>query len=99
VENSSPASLKFQEETLQGNSKEQAGNSGLEMKGMVEVSAIEDRGKTKIVKTSEGDIETKISHNSFRNYPKKARSKQGNLNLPEEGFHIALPVDGFFFQG
>jgi thioredoxin reductase (NADPH) len=70
---------------------------GLEMKGMFEVSAIEDRGKTKIIKTSEGDIETKSVIITSGTTPKKLGAK-GEIEFTGRGVSYCATCDGFFFR-
>ena len=73
-----PGFLEISGADLAAKFEEQARKFGLEMKGMVEVDAIEDKGNIKIIKTTEGDIETKVCHNSIRHNAKKAGGKRGN---------------------
>ncbi len=77
--------------------EEHALKFGLEMKGMVEVSGIEDRGATKIVKTYEGDFETKTVIIATGTTPKKLGAK-GELNLIGRGVSYCATCDGFFFR-
>ncbi len=77
--------------------EEHALKFGLEMKGMVEVSGIEDRGATKIVKTHEGDFETKTVIIATGTTPKKLGAK-GELNLIGRGVSYCATCDGFFFR-
>lgn len=80
--------MKFEEHALK---------FGLEMKGLVEVSGIEDRGATKIVKTPEGDFETKTVIIATGTTPKKLGAK-GELNLIGKGVSYCATCDGFFFR-
>ncbi len=77
--------------------EEHALKFGLEMKGMVEVSGIEDRGAIKIVKTHEGDFETKTVIIATGTTPKKLGAK-GELNLIGKGVSYCATCDGFFFR-
>jgi thioredoxin reductase (NADPH) len=77
--------------------EEHALKFGLEMKGMVEVSGIEDRGATKIVKTHEGDFETKTVIIATGTTPKKLGAK-GELNFIGRGVSYCATCDGFFFR-
>ena len=77
--------------------EEHALKFGLEMKGMVEVSGIEDKGATKIVKTYEGDFEAKTVIIATGTTPKKLGAK-GELNLIGRGVSYCATCDGFFFR-
>jgi thioredoxin reductase (NADPH) len=77
--------------------EEHALKFGLPMKGLVEVSGIEDRGATKIVKTHEGDFETKTVIIATGTTPKKLGAK-GELNLIGKGVSYCATCDGFFFR-
>ena len=77
--------------------EQQALKFGLEMKSMYEVSAIEDRGITKIVKTSDGDIETKSVIIASGTTPKKLGAK-GELDFIGRGVSYCATCDGFFFR-
>ena len=77
--------------------EEQARKFGLEMKAMFEVSAIEDNGKTKIIKTSEGDIETKSVIIASGTTPKKLGAK-GEIEFTGRGVSYCATCDGFFFR-
>jgi len=77
--------------------EEHAQKFGLEMKGLVEVSGIEDREKTKIVKTTEGDIETKTVIIATGTTPKKLGAK-GELDFIGKGVSYCATCDGFFFR-
>lgn len=80
--------MKFEEHALK---------FGLEMKGLVEVSGIEDRGATKIVKTHEGDFESKTVIIATGTTPKKLGAK-GELNFIGRGVSYCATCDGFFFR-
>ncbi len=77
--------------------EEQALKFGLEIKGLVEVSGIEERGATKIVKTPEGDFETKTVIIATGTTPKKLGAK-GELNFIGKGVSYCATCDGFFFR-
>jgi len=77
--------------------EQQALKFGLEMKSMYEVSAIEDRGKTKLIKTSDGDIETKSVIIASGTTPKKLGAK-GELDFIGRGVSYCATCDGFFFR-
>lgn len=77
--------------------EEHALKFGLEMKGMIEVSAIEERGATKIVKTHEGDFETKTVIIATGTTPKKLGAK-GELDFIGRGVSYCATCDGFFFR-
>ncbi len=70
---------------------------GLETKSMVEVTGIEDLGKTKLVKTHEGDFETKSVIITTGTTPKKLGAK-GELDLIGRGVSYCATCDGFFFR-
>ncbi len=77
--------------------EEHAQKFGLETKSMVEVSGIEDRGTTKIVKTTEGDIEAKAVIIASGTTPKKLGAK-GELEFTGRGVSYCATCDGFFFR-
>jgi thioredoxin reductase (NADPH) len=77
--------------------EEHALKFGLEMKGMVEVSGIEDKGTTKIVKTHERDFETKAVIIATGTTPKKLGAK-GELDFVGRGVSYCATCDGFFFR-
>lgn len=77
--------------------EQQARKFGLEMKTMYEVSAIEDGEKTKIVKTSDGDIETKSVIIASGTTPKKLGAK-GEIEFTGRGVSYCATCDGFFFR-
>jgi len=74
-----PGFLEISGADLAAKFEEQARKFGLEMKGMVEVDAIEDKGNIKIIKTTEGDIETKSVIIASGTTPKKLGAK-GEMN-------------------
>ncbi|MCX9025826.1 MAG: thioredoxin-disulfide reductase [Candidatus Methanoperedens sp.] len=80
--------MKFEEHALK---------FGLDIKGLVEVSGIEDRGATKIVKTHEGDFETKTVIIATGTTPKKLGAK-GELDFIGKGVSYCATCDGFFFR-
>ncbi|MDP2840978.1 MAG: thioredoxin-disulfide reductase [Candidatus Methanoperedens sp.] len=82
---------------LAGKFEQQARKFGLETKSMVEVTGIEDRGKTKLVKTNEGDFETKTVIITTGTTPKKLGAK-GELELTGRGVSYCATCDGFFFR-
>jgi thioredoxin reductase (NADPH) len=82
---------------LAGKFEAHARKFGLETKSMVEVAGIEDRGKTKLVKTSEGDFETKTVIITTGTTPKKLGAK-GELELTGRGVSYCATCDGFFFR-
>ena len=77
--------------------EEHAAKFGLETKSMVEVTGIEDRGKIKIVKTNEGDIEAKAVIIASGTTPRKLGAK-GELNFTGRGVSYCATCDGFFFR-
>lgn len=77
--------------------EEHAQKFGLETRSMVEVSGIEDRGTTKIVKTTEGDIEAKAVIIASGTTPKKLDVK-GELEFTGRGVSYCATCDGFFFR-
>jgi len=77
--------------------EEHAQKFGLETKSMVEVSGIEDKGSTKIVKTTEGDIEAKAVIIASGTTPKKLGVK-GELEFIGRGVSYCATCDGFFFR-
>ncbi|MDP3103571.1 MAG: FAD-dependent oxidoreductase, partial [Candidatus Methanoperedens sp.] len=82
---------------LAGKFEQHALKFGLETKSMVEVEVIEDRGKTKLVKTSEGEFETKTVIITTGTTPKKLGAK-GELELTGRGVSYCATCDGFFFR-
>ena len=77
--------------------EEHAQKFGLETKSMVEVSGIEDKGSTKIVKTTEGDIEAKAVIIASGTTPKKLGVK-GEMEFIGRGVSYCATCDGFFFR-
>ncbi len=82
---------------LAGKFEQHAQKFGLETKSMVEVTHIEDRGKTKLVKTHEGDFGTKTVIITTGTTPKKLGVK-GELDLIGRGVSYCATCDGFFFR-
>jgi thioredoxin reductase (NADPH) len=77
--------------------EEHAQKFGLESRNMVDVTAIEDKGKTKLVKTTDGDIETKAVIIASGTTPRKLGVK-GELNFTGRGVSYCATCDGFFFR-
>ncbi|MDO9096665.1 MAG: thioredoxin-disulfide reductase [Candidatus Methanoperedens sp.] len=77
--------------------EEHARKFGLETKSMAEVSGIEDKGNTKIVKTTEGDIEAKAVIIATGTTPRKLGAK-GELDFTGKGVSYCATCDGFFFR-
>lgn len=77
--------------------EEHARKFGLETRGMVEVSGIEDRGSIKAVKTAEGDIEAKAVIIASGTTPRKLGIK-GELEFTGRGVSYCATCDGFFFR-
>ena len=77
--------------------EEHARKFGLETRGMVEVSGIEDRGGIKAVKTAEGDIEAKAVIIASGTTPLKLGIK-GELEFTGRGVSYCATCDGFFFR-
>lgn len=92
-----PGFLEISGADLAAKFEEQAHKFGLEMKGMVDVDSIEDKGNIKIVKTTEGDIETKSVIISSGTTPKKLGAK-GEIELTGRGVSYCATCDGFFFR-
>jgi thioredoxin reductase (NADPH) len=82
---------------LAGKFEKHALKFGLETKSMVEVTEIEDGGKTKLVKTQEGDFETKTVIITTGTTPKKLGAR-GELELTGRGVSYCATCDGFFFR-
>lgn len=70
---------------------------GLEIKSMVEVLNIEDRGKTKLVKTTDGEVEAKAVIIASGTAPRKIGIK-GELEFTGRGVSYCATCDGFFFK-
>ncbi|MCX9011967.1 MAG: thioredoxin-disulfide reductase [Candidatus Methanoperedens sp.] len=77
--------------------EEHALKFGLETKGMIDVTCIEDRGKTKLVRTTEGDFETKAVIIATGTTPRKLGAR-GELNYIGRGVSYCATCDGFFFR-
>lgn len=92
-----PGFLEISGAELAGKFEQHARKFGLETKSMVEVARIEDRGKTKLVKTNEGDFETKTVIITTGTTPKKLGAK-GELELTGRGVSYCATCDGFFFR-
>jgi thioredoxin reductase (NADPH) len=92
-----PGFLEISGADLAAKFEEQARKFGLEMKGMVEADAIEDKGNIKIIKTTEGDIETKSVIIASGTTPKKLGAK-GEIELTGRGVSYCATCDGFFFR-
>ena len=92
-----PGFLEISGADLAAKFEAQARKFGLEMKGMVEVDAIEDKGNIKIIKTTEGDIETKSVILASGTTPKKLGAK-GEIEFTGRGVSYCATCDGFFFR-
>lgn len=92
-----PGFLEISGADLAAKFEEQARKFGLEMKGMVEADVIEDKGNIKIIKTTEGDIETKSVIIASGTTPKKLGAK-GEIELTGRGVSYCATCDGFFFR-
>ncbi len=92
-----PGFLEISGADLAGKFEQHALKFGLEMKGMVEVDAIEDRGQIKVLKTGDGDIETKAVIIATGTTPKKLGAK-GELDFTGRGVSYCATCDGFFFR-
>ena len=77
--------------------EEHAAKFGLETKSMVEVTGIEDRGDTKLVRTTEGDFETKAVIIATGTTPRKLGAR-GEINFTGRGVSYCATCDGFFFR-
>lgn len=77
--------------------EEHAQKFGLEFRNMVDVTAIEDNGDTKLVKTTDGDIETKAVIITTGTTPRKLGAK-GELDFIGRGVSYCATCDGFFFR-
>ena len=77
--------------------EQHAAKFGLETRSMVEVTGIEDRGKIKVVRTIDGDIETKTVIIATGTTPRKLGAK-GELNFIGRGVSYCATCDGFFFR-
>ena len=92
-----PGFLEISGADLAAKFEEQARKFGLEMKGMAEVDSIEDKGNIKIIKTTEGDIETKSVIIASGTTPKRLGAK-GEIELTGRGVSYCATCDGFFFK-
>ncbi len=92
-----PGFMEISGAELAGKFEQHAAKFGLETKSLAEVTGIEDRGKTKIVKTYEGDIETKAVIIATGTTPKKLGAR-GELELTGRGVSYCATCDGFFFR-
>lgn len=92
-----PGFLEISGSDLAGKFEQHALKFGLETKIMVEVAGIEDRGKTKLVKTNDGDLETKTVIITTGTTPKKLGAK-GEIELTGRGVSYCATCDGFFFR-
>ena len=77
--------------------EEQAQKFGLEFRNMVDVTGIKDKGDTKLVKTTDGDIETKAVIITTGTTPRKLGAK-GELDFIGRGVSYCATCDGFFFK-
>ena len=77
--------------------EEHAHKFELEIKSMVEVIGIEDKGNTKLVRTSEGEIITKAVIIASGTTPKKLNVK-GEEEFRGRGVSYCATCDGFFFK-
>lgn len=77
--------------------EQHAAKFGLETRNMVEVTGIEDRGNIKVVRTNDGDIETKTVIIATGTTPRKLGAK-GELNFIGRGVSYCATCDGFFFR-
>ncbi len=92
-----PGFLEISGADLAAKFQSQARKFGLEMKSMIEVDAIEDKGNTKIIKTTDGDIETKSVIIASGTTPKKLGAK-GEIEFTGRGVSYCATCDGFFFR-
>jgi len=92
-----PGFLEISGADLAAKFEAQARKFGLEMKGMAEVDSIEDKGNIKIIKTTEGDIETKSVIIASGTTPKRLGAK-GEVELTGRGVSYCATCDGFFFK-
>jgi len=74
--------------------EEHAQKFGLETRGMIEVMGIEDREKIKLVKTPDGDIETKAVIIASGTTPRKLNVK-GEAEFTGRGVSYCATCDGF----
>ncbi len=92
-----PGFLEISGADLAAKFEEHAKKFGLEMKSISEVTNIEDRGKTKFVKTYEGDFEAKALIIATGTTPRKLGAK-GEAELTGRGVSYCATCDGFFFR-
>ncbi len=92
-----PGFLEISGADLAAKFQSQARKFGLEMKSMIEVDAIEDKGNTRIIKTTEGNIETKSVIIASGTTPKKLGAK-GEIEFTGRGVSYCATCDGFFFR-
>jgi thioredoxin reductase (NADPH) len=92
-----PGFMEISGAELAGKFEQHAAKFGLETKSLAEVTGIEDREKTKIVKTYEVDIETKAVIIATGTTPKKLGAR-GELELTGRGVSYCATCDGFFFR-
>ncbi len=92
-----PGFLEISGGDLAGKFEEHAKKFGLEMKSMSDVEAIDDKGKIKIIKTAEGDVETKSVIIAAGTTPRKLGAK-GELEFTGRGVSYCATCDGFFFR-
>ncbi|MBE0521638.1 MAG: thioredoxin-disulfide reductase [Candidatus Methanoperedenaceae archaeon] len=92
-----PGFLEISGAELAAKFEEHAQKFGLEFRNMVDVTAIDDKGDTKLVKTTEGDIETKAVIIASGTTPRKLGVK-GELEFTGRGVSYCATCDGFFFR-
>lgn len=92
-----PGFMEISGAELAGKFEQHAAKFGLETKSLAEVTGIEDGGKTKIVKTHEGDIETRAVIIATGTTPKKLGAR-GEFELTGRGVSYCATCDGFFFR-
>lgn len=82
---------------LAGKFEEHAKKFGLEIKSVSEVTGIEDKGKTRLVKTTEGDIAAKAVIIASGTTAQKLGAP-GELEFTGKGISYCATCDGFFFR-
>ncbi len=92
-----PGFLEISGAELAAKFEEQAQKFGLEIRNMIEVDSIEDKGNTKIIKTAEGNIETRSVIIAAGTTPKKLGAK-GEIEFTGRGVSYCATCDGFFFR-
>lgn len=92
-----PGFLEISGGDLAAKFEEHAQKFDLEKKTLVEVTGIEDKGNTKIIKASEGDIETKSVIIASGTTPRKLGVK-GEIEFTGRGVSYCATCDGFFFR-